>query len=256
MKGNYELLNSRGMKTEFSFPRHKIKVIEDSGSKPEESEEVEKILDHRETADGYEFLVKWKLDPDNSWVPESNFNTVEILNDYFKSLRGEAVPTRKRGRPKKLNLLNALLLSLIFSFLFGCISCIKIKDSFTYCMIDENMAYWDDTNDCARADDIDAMNHFQRLQYFIWSKMHHTVSGIGYECMKKETVWSFEMSFLGDKYKSSLTRNVPLTKEECMVMVVTKKCERFNMECLNNVCNFDGVPLEAYKWWNTVSEPY
>ena len=112
----------------------------------------------------------------------------------------------------------------------------KVDDSFNYCVTGENMKYWDDINDCRRSDEIDQLNYSTASQYYIWQKKHHEVSGIGYECMKRETVWTYESSFFGEKYKSSIVKNIPLTKEECMVMVVTKKCEKDIMECMNNVC--------------------
>ncbi len=48
---------------------------------------VEKILDHREGSDGYEYLVKWRGygDEENSWEPQKNFQDWKVIQKYWKS---------------------------------------------------------------------------------------------------------------------------------------------------------------------------
>ena len=71
------------------YPRHKIKVV---APEDDESEhyEVEKILQHRRCKESnqFEYLVKWKDEPttSNSWVKESNVDTIEIINKFWKSI--------------------------------------------------------------------------------------------------------------------------------------------------------------------------
>jgi hypothetical protein len=72
------------------YPRHKIKVVPPPEEDDTEHYEVEKILKHRSAASSklLDYFVKWKNHPqsENSWVKESNFNTMEIINDYWKNL--------------------------------------------------------------------------------------------------------------------------------------------------------------------------
>src|SRR5260370_37492522 len=47
---------------------------------------VETIKDHRETPEGYEYLVKWKRysEDENLWVPARDFDTLKPITKYWK----------------------------------------------------------------------------------------------------------------------------------------------------------------------------
>jgi hypothetical protein len=51
--------------------------------------EVQTVLDHKETSDGYKYLVKWKgFDiSENSWVKGSDFDSLKPINKYWKWLK-------------------------------------------------------------------------------------------------------------------------------------------------------------------------
>ena len=89
-KGNYLVKNSLGILLKTIFPRHKIKVVAtENNASVEAHYEVEKILKHRRTSNRkFEYLVKWKdhHSSENSWVQESNFDTIEVINKYWKSI--------------------------------------------------------------------------------------------------------------------------------------------------------------------------
>jgi hypothetical protein len=96
-KGNYQVQNALGSVLKTVYPRHKIKVVPPPEEDETEHYEVEKILKHRRSTSTkqLEYFVKWKNHPqsENSWVKESNFNTMEIISDYWKNLGTSPKPT-------------------------------------------------------------------------------------------------------------------------------------------------------------------
>ncbi|CAF1003547.1 unnamed protein product [Brachionus calyciflorus] len=57
-KGNYKLKNSLGEKLPDSYPRHKLKIVENNQNLPEESAEIERILGHKVIDNNFHYLVK------------------------------------------------------------------------------------------------------------------------------------------------------------------------------------------------------
>ncbi len=82
-RGNYKLKDAVGIELQQSYPRHKIKVVENSKN-PYDS------VENKEANNKKIFLVKWKDLPDaeNSWVPEDHFDTAEIIKEYWDKVAG------------------------------------------------------------------------------------------------------------------------------------------------------------------------
>ena len=76
---------------------------------------VQKILSHRIVNNKYSFLVKWKDGDIDSWVPEADFNNLELVNKYKSEL------VKGPGTRSKKKLLSNLNLSLITLFFFSLI---------------------------------------------------------------------------------------------------------------------------------------
>ena len=83
-RGNYRVENALNEILPQSYPLHKIKTVQDDKSLPADSAEVEKIIRHKIIDNDYFFLVKWKNFPlsECSWVPEKNFNSMDLVNKY------------------------------------------------------------------------------------------------------------------------------------------------------------------------------
>ncbi len=76
---------------------------------------MENILKHRRSASKrqLEYFVKWKNHPqsEKSWVKESNFNTMEIISDYWKNLGTSPKPIKLfKMTPYKFMLVSLFLL--------------------------------------------------------------------------------------------------------------------------------------------------
>ena len=106
-EGNYILMNALGHDVKDSYPAQKLKpIVENNENKPEESDET--ILDHKTNRSGNRYLVKWKGKEETEWIPEDHFDTIEVINEYFKRVNQREDPPEinspieksKRGRKK------------------------------------------------------------------------------------------------------------------------------------------------------------
>ncbi|RMZ97548.1 hypothetical protein BpHYR1_053472, partial [Brachionus plicatilis] len=97
-RGNYIIKNALNETLKDSYPRHKIKLVEDDSSLPVESAEMERIQKHKIIDNDTLYLVKWKNLPlsESSWIPEKYFNNLKQINDYKSGLQFV-----KSQRPKR-----------------------------------------------------------------------------------------------------------------------------------------------------------
>jgi hypothetical protein len=72
--------------------------------------EIDKVIDSKNTRNGYQYLVKWKNIPNPTWEPFVNFNTKECIQDYWNTQPIGKVPRKfketaiKNQRPLKLKI--------------------------------------------------------------------------------------------------------------------------------------------------------
>ena len=113
---NYELEDILGNKLKQSYPLHKLKIADhfDSNVLEDEVDEIVEVLDHKFDKDGNFYLVKWKNDNVNSWIPEENFNTMEIINKYFDKINNQKTKRKTWTRKKsaKINVISTILVIL------------------------------------------------------------------------------------------------------------------------------------------------
>ena len=92
----------------------------------------------------------------------------------------------------------------------------------------------------------------------IFSKITHEDSGLGFECSKSKTDWTFYRTIFGDYYKSSGTTFMHLDRKECMNMRKTKICtikengKALKMTCNGDTCSRDEKVEEPWllkSWW-------
>jgi hypothetical protein len=75
-----------------AYPLSRLKIV--APKLLENHHELERILDHRRRGGKLEYFVKWKhyADSECSWVKETDFDTSEILEDYWEK-QTSAPPT-------------------------------------------------------------------------------------------------------------------------------------------------------------------
>ena len=249
---------------------------------------MKQILDHRGSKSRRDYYVLWQ-DGDKSWVAESDFNALDLVNEYNNSL---AKPTdkyilkqtnkktfkkanleanklatnnekekiidnnkRPRGRPRLNN--NILNLLTIFFCMFVFITnteALKIKGNFSYCDIDSNSRYWSEINHCQdKPFDKNQLN-VESGDYILYNKLHDIVSGDGYQCKKTKIVSTFDEGIFGDTHSDTITSNVKLSREDCEVMVARKICGESNqMECAGSTCWFTPVITPNYQYFQKIT---
>ncbi|CAF0957951.1 unnamed protein product [Brachionus calyciflorus] len=215
---------------------------------PEESAEAEKIIKHKTINNENFCLVKWKIFPmsECSWIPEKNFNTMEIINKYKDELKDNPLkerPKRNRKVPK-LNFLNILLLSiyfLIFPILCESPSGYKIKDDFQVCtyMYHSNMVNLKTISSIKSKSTKTVLKNYlaefnssfgtktTTRKFFIMGKLQHQVFGTGYHCLKKKHTLTASMSFW--------------------------ECHGKPMDCDNEYCSFTSNPQPSFRWMSEIS---
>ena len=279
--GNYKLKDATGEAVKFTVPRHKIKKVENLDNE-KESFEVEKILDHKEEADGsFKYLVKWKNndESENSWVKDSDFDSKKLINKYWEEKdRNQGRRTRSKKGLNKINYLFSILafLSLIFSTFAQ-----EIEDRFKFCETGNSLNIVNIDKMCLQLDKNRQENrelYAKILSYaykvanvendtltltlngatkstylYIYGRLVHSVYGTGHQCSMSALIVTTSMSFFGVKYQSAIQQTAKLTEGECRNMVLTKRCQRNQMKCDGEYCSFEAIPNFEFSWLSTKS---
>ena len=100
-RGNYSLIDSTGEGTIKKYPLDKLKIV-DQEQLEEDTNEIQKIMADRTKNNEIEYKVLWK-DNTIDWINEKDFQTIEIINDYWR-VKATGKDKRQRGRPRKVNM--------------------------------------------------------------------------------------------------------------------------------------------------------
>ncbi|RNA25454.1 hypothetical protein BpHYR1_034492 [Brachionus plicatilis] len=82
-RGNYFRQDETGSGLTQKFPLEKLKIVEKEVFDTNVGE-VECILDERTKNNKIEYLIKWKENKKQEWISEDRFETVDIINKYWK----------------------------------------------------------------------------------------------------------------------------------------------------------------------------
>jgi hypothetical protein len=100
--GTYILQDLEGHLLPRNHPPSALISLSTNPKFAQDSYEVQAILDHRKAKNGYEYLVRWAgYNPsDDSWEPESHFDSVGAINAYWnrrKALRPPSTASQAGG---------------------------------------------------------------------------------------------------------------------------------------------------------------
>jgi len=276
-KGNYWVENILHEKMKDAFPLSRLKLVVDGDEEDKKLEgnffRVQKIIGHRlNDKNEYEYLTKWKDFPEryNSWEPAENFAEKDMLSDYWKSTKEKQ---SERKQKKSILKVNSLLTLAIVLLLFGAVfadssrpateskiltDCVHpLKDDFYYC------GKVDIFNTPIVAIDNGCKEIPQKVQVgpkpiipvgkemtgvHILSKNVHEIYGGAYECSKEIVQVVTYKNVFWARSKDKKATKVKLTRQECKLMVDTKKCNDRPMECIGKTCSYDGTPKDEYSY--------
>ena len=167
-KGNYYLDNGQKERLKQSYPRSRLKVVDEEVGDDESEEdhmEVEEVRDVRKMRGKLEYFVKWKElgEEECTWEPENHFDTTECIQEFWdkrnkiqevnlaQTVMSEDL-TEKQKRVSfrnKISLtLKLILVLIILNYNLNFANAFIIRDSFKFCEIHENRAIWDLPNSC------------------------------------------------------------------------------------------------------------
>ena len=257
--GNYDLLDTNDTKLKYSYPLHKLKVVNNPSDLTPESFEVEKIVSKRKDGREYEYLVKWKDCPDseNTWLKAKHFNSIEPIKEFERLLKNGVIK-KKVGRPAKnkiisLNLISILVYLLFISSIYG----FTIENDFKFCDHTNSLnVLLDIDNSCDRPKkvlvDVFPINVSLKLTVLVKNK--HPIYGSGFQCKKEIIETTFWMTFFGNRLSNSKSHIVTLTKSECESMKQSKRCEDVEMSCEGENCFAVKEPVEEYSWFQPITK--
>ena len=110
---------------------------------------------------------------------------------------------------------------------------IRVKDNFQYCEVHDNRAIWDLPEICTNNIKRDANTE---KWFTVLDEQTNPVSGQGWECSIMKTTFLTYTNLLFQEVFNKYDERIEITKEDCMNMVQTKKCNNQHMECNKGYC--------------------
>jgi len=85
-------------------------------------------------------------------------------------------------------------------------------------------------------------NFGKEERFAILYKRHNLVYGTGYQCKKEKFLVDTSTSFFNRRSRTETTQVMKLSRDECLNMVKTKKCETDPMTCEGHSCTGSLIP--------------
>ena len=230
---------------------------------------LRKFNDDRVFKNDKQYLVKWKdyNSSHNSWESESNFVSMQPIQNYWQSKKsGKSIRSR---RIEKVNIATATRLSptqlqltllQIFTVLLVLqpFQAIRIHDSFTYCEGLSNAKRLDMKSTCTQEKpNLD----FQQIllkskdnDMAILRKVTHLISGTAYQCKMEKVIMKTYNTFFNEQTTSIKTEHIRLTVEDCKHMLQTKRCKDEIMQCEGFRCSSKAVLEEKFQWLKQIEQ--
>ena len=90
------------------------------------------------------------------------------------------------------------------------------------------------------------------VPFTILEKLTHKINGYGYACVKTKLVltltyhWYLASDRLYEEHSESVSR------DDCMAMVISKKCDKYEMKCKDAYCHGEHKPKGFFKYGQTL----
>ena len=153
---------------------------------------------------------------------------------------------------------------LILIFILPVGNCVEIEGEFQYCRemygalpidIDSTCQSLSQPKNKTAGDWLEKIHveNETRLMLYVYEKVEQMVAGYGYQCKKSWTQTLYSTNFWGGKYKSTETKTLSLTPEECWTMSMSRLCDNNKMDCIGDECAFEQKVQDKFRWWSDVT---
>ncbi|CAF1130697.1 unnamed protein product, partial [Brachionus calyciflorus] len=166
---------------------------------------------------------------ENEWL-----NIKQALIDIFKTTNIHIF----------IGLIYGLLLILImFQSVVGQV----LEGKFRYCTVNDNSPLLHLPESCHSFNNlVDETNK----EFFMLDKRDHIIEGFGYMCTKTKIIVKTWKNFWNQPRKIREEVEILVSKEECLVMVLSKKCENHELICENDLCKLIMEPEEKFEYFS------
>lgn len=155
----------------------------------------------------------------------------------------------KKQTKTSWNLINkSIFLLFMLLSLCSCSSGAVIHDHFKYCKTFDNKMILDLKDSCSSKN---LIQNSPMTNMHIITQKSNIVNGKGHQCKMLKNEVITKMDFLGRGYiLSQSVSTISLTREDCLDMVLTKRCNRAPMQCEGDYCEFSENPSLEYNYWS------
>jgi len=257
-QGNYWLLNEDHVLLKNSYPITKLKIIENVSEKEPEIEEILKVRTKNKKR---EYLVKWNNKEETVWLAEEKFNNIEILNEFLlretTNLEDDEEKAGQLNKPKaqvsnrpKRNTKTkkpdlALALIVIFGLLISCCAEKEVTGHFKYCKTSFASPLVVNDKSCKNQEE---PSFGTEKMMSILEKMKYNINGDGYACKQTKRIHKLTYHWYLAQSKIENEIDVELSREDCLLMILGKKCEHQKMNCMDDDCHIDYRPNEYFSY--------
>ena len=222
---------------------------------------LKKIKKHRISNGVNEYLVKWKglSEEDNTWVTKSEItqgeldeynkhkspsdieiatsvtiSTTKQVNSKSKSSHINFVEIKDKIRDRRIKSSSVkhmfiCMYLIAVMWMLSVVNGVNIKGNFKFCSHNDNSPVLDFDESCNLERSVSKF--FKTGKFNLLERSLYLINGFGYACSKTKITVKTKMSFFGSEDSYRDERKESIDKDECLAMVISKKCQTQKLSC-------------------------
>ena len=111
---------------------------------------------------------------------------------------------------------------------------VNIKGNFKFCSHNDNSPVLDFDESCNLERSVSKF--FKTGKFNLLERSLYLINGFGYACSKTKITVKTKMSFFGSEDSYRDERRESIDKDECLAMVISKKCQNQKLSCDRDRC--------------------
>ena len=180
-------------------------------------------MDHRSRNKNFQYLVKFKdHQKEHRWFTEDEIQDYELINKYWRTQRKQV--NMALSSKDFIHCNKTLRCLLIVMLLFPLVLAENIQANFKYCLANSNIIL-DTYNSCPQTPEIKSNSS----QWHILHQTNNLVNGKAHECLMQKITLTTSKSLFGYEYVNREVINMPLSRDNCDLMIKTRKCYKLTL---------------------------